>query len=136
MSTDTCQAEQEMPKYKCHKVVHALQIEKIDHVNTPTIDGGTIIHPVEEGFAPFWVDNHYLAKHNPQEGGYYVVYPDGYKSFSPKEAFEGGYISLEKAKELILQAIGEASMCWSKIDAAGVFDSDKAALIAKKILNL
>jgi hypothetical protein len=27
----------------------------------------------------------------PQPGGYFVVYKDGYKSFSPAKAFEEGY---------------------------------------------
>jgi hypothetical protein len=33
----------------------------------------------------------YIRKHNPQPGGYFVVYDDGYQSFSPAEAFEEGY---------------------------------------------
>ena len=39
----------------------------------------------------FKVDFEYMHKHKPQVGGYYVVYKDGYKSFSPAEAFETGY---------------------------------------------
>lgn len=33
----------------------------------------------------------YMNKHQPQIGGYYVKYADGYESFSPAEAFESGY---------------------------------------------
>ena len=33
----------------------------------------------------------WLAKHSPVAPGYYVVYEDGYSSFSPVEAFEKGY---------------------------------------------
>ena len=33
----------------------------------------------------------WLDKHNPAVGGYYVVYKDGYESFSPAQAFEEGY---------------------------------------------
>ena len=47
--------------------------------------------PEEEGYAPFKVDFEYMRKHNPQVGGYYVLYKDGYTSFSPAEAFETGY---------------------------------------------
>ncbi len=36
---------------------------------------------------------------------------------------------------LIIQAIGEASMCWSDTDKAGVFDSDKAKQIGEKLLQ-
>ncbi len=37
--------------------------------------------------------------------------------------------------ELIMIAMGEASMCWSKIDKAGIFDSAKAEQIGKKLLD-
>lgn len=72
----------EMPRYRCHKIVHALLIDAID---------GNTITPAEEGFAPFDVPDEYLAKHDPQAGGYYVVYADGYASWSPGDAFEDGY---------------------------------------------
>jgi hypothetical protein len=35
----------------------------------------------------------------------------------------------------ILQALGEASVCWSNIDGAGVFQSDKAIEIAGRLAN-
>jgi hypothetical protein len=79
----------EMPKYKCHKEVWALKIAEIRGWSETGV--GAEIVPADEGFAPFTVDDEYLAKHKPQVGGYYVVYADGYKSFSPAEAFEDGY---------------------------------------------
>ena len=54
-----------------------------------------MITPEDPGYAPFSIDAAYLRKHNPQAGGYYVVYADGYKSFSPAEAFEDGYTRIE-----------------------------------------
>lgn len=78
----------EMPRYKSHKTVWALKIAKVDH-NSET-SYGAMLTPAEAGFAPFEVSAEYIAKHNPQEGGYYVVYADGYKSFSPAKAFEEG----------------------------------------------
>lgn len=33
----------------------------------------------------------YMQKHQPRAGGYFVVYKDGYESWSPAEAFEEGY---------------------------------------------
>lgn len=84
----------EMPKYLCHKEVHAIKIAKIvrdgEGENRET-DGSAMITPADEGYAPFKVDFAYMSKHKPIEGGYFVVYEDGYKSFSPAEAFEGGY---------------------------------------------
>jgi hypothetical protein len=52
---------------------------------------GAIITPEEEGYAAFPVSRSYVVKHNPKVGGYYVVYKDGYESFSPADAFEDGY---------------------------------------------
>jgi hypothetical protein len=83
----------EMPRYKCHKEVWALKIEE---VIDPTRDGcesdGTLILRFEDyGYAPIRVSRDYARKHSPKAGGYYVVYGDGYKSFSPASAFESGY---------------------------------------------
>lgn len=80
------QVEREMPRYKCHKEVWALEIEEIE-----LCDGGALIKPKESGYAPFRVSVEYMNKHKPQVGGYYVVYKDGYNSFSPADAFIDGY---------------------------------------------
>ena len=88
------QTQREMPRYKCHKEVWALKIAGIkrdgEGENRET-DGSAIITPADEGYGPFKVDFEYMRKHKPVVGGYYVVYKDGYKSFSPAEAFEDGY---------------------------------------------
>lgn len=70
----------EMPRYRCHKIVYALKISI-----TNETDGSRRLVPDEYPFSP------YVQKHNPQPGGSYVVYDDGYKSFSPAKAFEDGY---------------------------------------------
>lgn len=85
----------EMPKYNCHKQVWALKIAGIkrhneDNPNAET-DGSAMITPEESGYAPFRVDHEFMRKHKPEVGGYYVVYKDGYKSYSPAQAFEEGY---------------------------------------------
>lgn len=77
----------EMPRYKCHKEVHALKITEI----LLRVDGTMTFIPDDPGYAPIVLDAEFVTKHNPQNGGYYVVYEDGYKSFSPTEAFELGY---------------------------------------------
>ena len=89
--------EQEMPRYKCHKEVWALKIGKI-HLDQEDArqegrdtDGHATITPEESGYAQFRVDAEYMRKHKPVVGGYYVVYADGYKSFSPTKAFDDGY---------------------------------------------
>lgn len=87
--------DREMPKYKCHKEVHALKIAKIifdsELACGRETDGSAMIYPIEDGYAPFRVEAEYLRKHNLQVGGYYVVYEDGYESYSPAKAFEDGY---------------------------------------------
>ncbi len=83
----------EMPKYSCHKQVHALKIKDVvpNSIFGDESDGRMILVPEEKEFAPFVVSREYVKKHNPVAGGYYVVYEDGYKSFSPAQAFESGY---------------------------------------------
>lgn len=82
-------ASAEMPRYKCHKEVWALKIASISPQDEA--DGTAMISPADEGYAAFPVSQEWQQKHQPQVGGYYVVYDDGYKSYSPAKAFEDGY---------------------------------------------
>lgn len=83
-----------MPRYKCHKEVWALKIASIvrdGEGQNRESDGSATIIPENTKYAPFQVDHNYMFKHKPEIGGYYVVYQDGYKSYSPAKAFEEGY---------------------------------------------
>jgi hypothetical protein len=77
------------PKYESHKVVQAAKI-----ISTHNDFG--------EGGRFLWVDpgTGVLEKFSPtvdamfdkaEVGGYAMLYPDGFKSVSPKQAFEDGY---------------------------------------------
>jgi hypothetical protein len=95
---DEARAAREMPRYKCHKEVYALKIKDLVPQTSEDLVGndgpssdGAMLYPDDAGFAPFHVTQDYIDKHKPQVGGYYVVYKDGYASFSPAEAFEEGY---------------------------------------------
>lgn len=68
-----------MPLYTCHKKVWALEITNVVGNLLSFAQG-------EKDVGSAWIE-----KHNPQVGGYYVTYEDGYTSYSPKEAFEAGY---------------------------------------------
>ena len=85
MKTDT---QVQMPKYSCNKKVWALQIKAVDIL---TIDMEGALSFFDEGYSDIHVSSDYMNKHKPVAGGYYVVYGDGYKSFSPAKAFEEGY---------------------------------------------
>ena len=84
-------ATREMPKYECHKKVWALKIAGI----VGDQHGGVYFQPAEEGYDKVPMSPEYVAKHKPEVGGYYVVYEDGYKSFSPAGAFESGYVRID-----------------------------------------
>jgi hypothetical protein len=86
-------AATEMPRYECRKTVWALRIAELKQTGDldTESDGSLLLVPAEAGYAPFRVDPEYVRKHNPKAGGYYVVYLDGYTSWSPAEAFETGY---------------------------------------------
>lgn len=80
-----------LPKYKCHKEVRAMKIAEVK-----AIDGaGARLVSAEVGIAEIVVSSKYVAKHDPQAGGYFVVYEDGYWSYSPAKAFEAGYTRIE-----------------------------------------
>lgn len=86
---DDCAVQ--LPRYQCHKVVWALKIKAVE--TGP--HGSAIIYPEEPGYGPVDVDIEYLRKHQPEVGGYYVIYDDGYKSWSPAAAFESGYTRIK-----------------------------------------
>jgi hypothetical protein len=83
-------AAAQMPRYKCHKEVWALKIKEIHPGRQDGQGPGVTLVFAEPGYAALSVGEDYLQR-NPKEGGYYVVYDDGYKSFSPAKAFEDGY---------------------------------------------
>jgi len=82
----------EMPQYRSHKLVRAFKIGKV-LVTDLGDETEAVLTP--EANDPFngrvEVSDEYLEKHIPKSGGYYVVYEDGYESFSPAEPFESGY---------------------------------------------
>lgn len=76
-----------VPVYKCHKEVRAIEIKDI----VPTETGTFLLIAVQEDVPAIEVGLAYIRKANPEIGGYYVRYIDGYESFSPKGVFEAGY---------------------------------------------
>lgn len=79
----------ELPQYKCHKVVRAGRIHACFHSVIAVQVGNT------KAIVEFDVGREWVTKHQPERDGYFVVYEDGYQSYSPAAAFEAGYHLVE-----------------------------------------
>lgn len=93
----------QLPRYRCHKVVQAAKITRITDPPKGLEHSGKILslslppdaHGRERPQLFIFVTMNWIERHSPRIGGYYVVYKDGYASFSPAEAFEEGYTLIE-----------------------------------------
>ena len=89
----------DLPRYKSHKEVRALKIAAIEF----NLDGSARFVPEDKlvrldskegvlttkpGFYKRWGGSD-------DDLGYYVLYGDGYESWSPTKAFEEGYTKIE-----------------------------------------
>lgn len=82
-----------LPEFKSHKCVKAMRIDKIVDLRTGIFE--LITHNESaHNTCIVIVNDAYMGKHKPTEGGYYVLYADGYESFSPAKAFEEGYLQV------------------------------------------
>jgi hypothetical protein len=82
-------AQVEIPLYKCHKEVRAAKITEIQSHESNGVGSHTMVFGDISG-SKFLTDE-WKARHNPEVGGYFVLYADGYTSYSPEAAFEEGY---------------------------------------------
>ena len=84
--------KRELPRYKCHKEVWALKIA-IVQMNA---DRSARISPADDGYGTFTTEPGWGSRFhgNEDDPGYYIVYEDGFKSWSPSKAFEDGYARL------------------------------------------
>ena len=76
-----------LPQFRCIKVIGAAKIKEIDG-NRLTLDVAG--QAVTRQFG----DAELEKKPVPEVGWYWVVYGNGYHSFSPAKAFEEGYVAL------------------------------------------
>lgn len=77
----------EMPRYVSHKKVWALEIAAIGE----PLNGLRSLAFRDKGYAGNSVPEEMFSRYVPVPGDFYVVYSDGYKSFSPRKAFLEGY---------------------------------------------
>ena len=86
------EAQTELPKYKSHKIIHAAKITEIQEHETDGTGSRTMVFG--EVRASKFLTDEWLERFKPEVGGYYVVYEDGYTSYSPAKAFEDGYTKI------------------------------------------
>jgi len=88
-----------MPEYTCDKTVRAAEIVAVrvsgdgDHPCEVTVElppHGDMMHRLTIFMPPGW-----HAKHEPEVGGYLVEHEDGYRSYSPRDAFEAGHTIID-----------------------------------------
>lgn len=77
-----------LPRYQSHKIVRAAKIVSI------TREGANAVLALNGGLHTVSIE--WADKTMPVVGGYFVVYDDGYTSFSPAKAFEEGYILIDR----------------------------------------
>jgi hypothetical protein len=80
----------EIPRYRCHKVVRAAKITGFRENGT---DAPCLLLGEIGGITTVLTE--WFERHKPEVGGYFVLYDDGYTSFSPAAAFEAGYTRIE-----------------------------------------
>jgi len=82
----------QLPQYQCHKKVRAAKITEIKSHESDGTGSHTMVFG-EIGGSQFLTDE-WKDRFAPEVGGYYVVYEDGYTSYSPAPAFESGYTAI------------------------------------------
>lgn len=81
-----------LPLYNCHKQVRAARIAESAYSSEEGRLMGYVMLELPNGtLYQQPVHHHWLDKYQPEIGGYFVEYGDGYISYSPAAAFEEGY---------------------------------------------
>lgn len=85
----------EIPQWQCHKIVQASKIIAMDELGKDDKDPSTTCFRwwLECGIM-INVSKSLASRGYPNTGDYYVLYADGYESWSPAKAFEEGYTKL------------------------------------------
>lgn len=81
----------ELPLYKSHKTVRALEVASV----TEGGPRGRNVFFKDDSYDPVLCPAEMFARYMPVPGDFYVVYDDGYQSFSPRKAFVEGYTLAE-----------------------------------------
>ncbi len=94
-----------LPLYQCHKQVRAAQIVGVNYGGVDRAPSLDLI--VDTTIISVDVTDAWIRKFQPEIGGYYVVYADGYASYSPAKAFEDGYTLLDDRRSWKERVVSE-----------------------------
>lgn len=89
-----------LPLYKSHKTVRALEISSL--APHAAVDGKYVLTFTDTSYPPMSIAQAMLARYRPVRGDFYVVYEDGYASFSPRKAFVDGYTLVHLVAPLLV----------------------------------
>jgi len=78
-----------LPTYISHKRVRALEIASIGAYDP--MNDRRLVSFSDARFSPVKMEERMFSRYKPGPGDFYVVYEDGYQSFSPRKAFLEGY---------------------------------------------
>lgn len=84
------------PKYESHKVVQAAKIVRLEYRGKDASSGILRIYvdPGNTAEEEFWPSEIGMMQ-RAEVGGWAMLYPDGFKSLSPKKVFEDGYTRID-----------------------------------------
>lgn len=88
MAYDDSESSAQLPKWKCYKEVYA---DKIIDIKENIFGLGKEWYLSCTAFINADKVKELTKRGEPAVGDYYVQYEDGYASWSPAKAFEGGY---------------------------------------------
>jgi hypothetical protein len=80
----------ELARWQSHKVVRAGKVISL----TFGVQVSVSVEAADGGYTVIDVPSKVFARGRPEPGDYFVVYDDGYQSWSPKAIFEAGYTRL------------------------------------------
>lgn len=95
MNTLQSQNKRNLPEYQSHKIVQAAEIKGIEFRD----QNKSAIIATDHGIIETQPNFRERFKGNESDLGYYVLYADGYESWSPKVVFEQGYTKITTRDE-------------------------------------
>ena len=98
----------ELPTYVCHKRVRASEVVSIGLYKTNADNKAVREIQISDQFDPIEILGEVFTRYVPMPGDFYVVYEDGYVSFSPRKAFIEGY-TLAQPENVLMERLNDVA---------------------------